>query len=68
MYDTTESQEFYCTLANTLYNDTNAPENHDYSKCGPAESSEGGIYEQPVQPDESGAYPYEVPQALLTKK
>ena len=46
MHNSTLLHEFSCTLANDPYADTNVPENHDYaySKCGPAESSEGGIY------------------------
>ena len=70
MYDTIQSQKFYCTLANDLYSDTNAPENHGYSKCGPTEAPEGDIYtfEQPVQSDEGGANPYETPKSLSTNK
>ena len=71
MCDTTmQSQEFYCTLANDLYGDTmQQPENNDYSKSGPAESPEVGIYEQPVEVmGESGVNSYETPQVLSTEK
>lgn len=42
---TTQSQEFYHTVANDLYDDTGAkPEDHDYSRCGPAEPADDENY------------------------
>ena len=69
VYDTSQSQELYCTLGNEIYGNANASDpSNDYSKCGPAESPEAGIYEQPVvEFDECGANPYETPQSLFNK-
>ena len=71
MYDTAhdQSQEFYRTVDNDLYGDAEAPGPTDeYSKRGPADSPECGIYDQPEYYDESGANPYETPQSLFAKK
>ena len=69
MYDTAQPQGFYRIMNNDFYGDADAPDPKDeYSKCGPAESPQCGIYEQPVHHDESAANPYEVPQSLLEKK
>ena len=65
-----QSQEVYCTVANDLYADTSTPAQHDYSKCGPADSpdDENYMYIQTNQLDESEASTYETPNTLVTSK